>query len=100
MGNAVMRYQTKPEAADQNEQLVAKVFAELAEKKPAGLRYASFRLADGVTFVHIVSTEGDGDPLSDIAAFKEFRRNFNDRVVGEPERSSGELVGSYEFLTH
>ena len=30
---------------------VEAVFDELAESRPAGLRYASYRLADGVSFV-------------------------------------------------
>jgi hypothetical protein len=45
----VIRYRTKPERAEENEHLIRDVFAELAEENPEGLRYAAFRLADGVT---------------------------------------------------
>jgi hypothetical protein len=41
----VIRYRTKPEHADENERLVRAVFAELVEEDPAGLHYATFRLA-------------------------------------------------------
>lgn len=34
----------------------------MAADDPGGLRYATFRLADGVTFVHIAITEGKDNP--------------------------------------
>jgi hypothetical protein len=35
--------------------------------RPSGLRYASFKLADGVSFMHIVSHERNGhNPLSEL----------------------------------
>jgi hypothetical protein len=91
MSAAVIRYQTRPEAADENQRLIENVFAELAVKTPAGLRYNSFRLADGVTFVHVV----DGDGLADVPAFQEFQRGFEQRLAGELTREEARLVGSY-----
>jgi len=93
----VVRYRTTPEAAERNQALVRQVFAELNRERPEGLRYAAFRLADGVSFVHVVSIEGDTDPLSRSAAFAEFRRGLGDRLAGPPEPSSATLVGSYRF---
>jgi hypothetical protein len=95
----VMRYKTKPEAAEENQRLIAEVFAELAETKPEGLRYASFRLDDGVTFVHIVEFEGEHDPFSEVVAFKAFIDTFNDRLDGQAERPESSIIGSYRFLT-
>lgn len=60
----VIQYTTKPDAADENQRVVERVFAELADKKPDGLRYATFRLADGVTFVHVVQREEGSEALS------------------------------------
>ena len=91
MSSAVIRYRTKPEAADENQRLIEKVFAELAAEAPAGLTYSSFRLADGVTFVHVV----DGEGLPDLAAFQEFQRTFADRVATGPDREDATLIGSY-----
>lgn len=91
MSSAVVRYQTKPEAADENQRLIEKVFAELATAAPDGLRYNSFRLADGVTFVHVA----DGEGLTDLAAFQEFQRNLPDRLAAGPTREDATLVGSY-----
>ncbi|MFE3457152.1 hypothetical protein ACFXKD_06370 [Nocardiopsis aegyptia] len=91
MSTAVIRYRTKPEAAEENQRLVEDVFAELAATAPAGLRYSAFRLADGVTFVHVV----DGEGLAELAAFQAFQRALGDRVVAGPTREGATLVGSY-----
>ena len=91
MSTSVIRYRTKPEAADENQRLIEKVFSELAAAAPPGLRYSSFRLADGVTFVHVV----DGEGLSELPAFQEFQRTFGDRVAVSPVREDATLVGSY-----
>jgi hypothetical protein len=91
MSTAVIRYQTKPEAADENQRLIEKVFAELAAAAPAGISYASFRLADGVTFVHVV----DGDGLTDLPAFQEFQHGLTDRLDGEVVREDGTRIGAY-----
>jgi hypothetical protein len=93
----IVRYRTRPEAAEENQRLVEKVFAELGADDPGGLRYATFRLADGVSFVHVVVHEGDDDPLGDSAAFAAFQQGIGDRVAGPPEAEAATLVGSYRF---
>lgn len=94
----VIRYETRADAADENQRLVEGVFAELAEAAPDGVRYAAFRLADGVTYVHVVQQEGEGDALTGLAAFVEFQREARARMTGPPERGTATLVGSYRFL--
>jgi hypothetical protein len=91
MSTAVIRYRTKPEAADENQRLIEDVFAELAVKAPQGLQYTSVRLADGITFLHLVIGEG----LTGLPAFQEFQRDFGARVVGPPERTEFTVVGTY-----
>jgi hypothetical protein len=96
MGSAVIvRYQTRPEAAEENQRLVEQVYAELARDDPGGLRYATFRLADGVTFVHIGIHEGEVNPLPQTAAFVEFQRGIGDRCVVPPAPMAATLVGAY-----
>jgi hypothetical protein len=94
----VVRYETRPEAADENQRLVERVYAELARDDPGGLRYATFRLADGVTFVHVAVHEGDDNPLSRTAAFGEFQRGISERCAVQPVASGATLVGAYRFL--
>ncbi|MGZ3667898.1 MAG: hypothetical protein ACXVDA_25815 [Ktedonobacterales bacterium] len=94
----VIRYTTRPEAADENQRLVEQVYAELARNDPSGLHYATFRLADGVSFAHVAVTEGEVNPLAQTAAFAEFQRGIGERCIEPPVVSEAALVGSYRFL--
>ena len=93
----VIRYQMRPDSTEENKALIQKVFAELAAKRPEGLRYAAFRLADGVTFVHVGTVSGEGNPLAETEAFQEFGKAFGDRVAVEPDRAGAEIIGAYGF---
>ncbi|MEV4889220.1 hypothetical protein AB0K48_07520 [Nonomuraea sp. NPDC055795] len=95
----VVKYQVKEDAAEANQHLVEGVFEQLNAEDPGGMRYATLRLADGVTFVHIALIEGDDDPLSRSSAFRRFQEGLGDRVVGGPGRTAATLVGAYRFLT-
>jgi hypothetical protein len=97
MSIRIVRYQTRPEAAEENQRLVERVFAELNAEDPGGVRYASFRLADGVSFVHVVVHEGEEDPLGASAAFAEFQKGIGERVTGPPQADAATVVGSYHF---
>ena len=101
MGAVVVRYTTKPERADENQALVEKVFAELAESATPGIHYATFRLSDGVTFVHVarVDTEDGSNPLNTTAAFQAFVANIGDRCEeGQgPLALDASVVGSHNF---
>ncbi len=92
---AIVRYRTRPEAADENARLVEEVYAALAETDPGGLRYATYRLADGVTFVHVARFAGAQNPLTTLPAFAEFQRELAQRCVEQPAPSAATLVGSY-----
>jgi hypothetical protein len=93
--SVIVRYKTRADAADENQRLVERVFAELARDDPGGLRYATFRLSDGVTFVHVSTVEGEANPLQKVSAFAEFQREIGDRCVEPPAPSDATLVGSY-----
>jgi hypothetical protein len=99
MSVTIVRYRTKPERAEENQALIEKVFGELGTDHPAGLRYASFRLADGVSFVHVASVETDdgANPLTTTSAFPEFLREIGDRLDEGPSASDATVVGSYRF---
>ena len=65
----MVSYKLKPERVAENERLASDVYEALREARPAGLRYATFRLGDGVSFVHIVShDEPDGTNALTLAA--------------------------------
>ena len=96
----MVRYKVKPEAADENVRLVENVYQELADRKPAGLQYATLRLADGVSFVHIALIESDTGPtpLAEIPAFIEFQRELAQRCEEQPVAVGATVVGSYRFF--
>src|ERR1700743_3733232 len=94
----VIRYRTKPEHADENARLVRGVFAELAEEQPDGLQYATFRLGDGVSFVHVAVTDGDENPLASSPAFAAFQAAIADRCVEGPDPVDATVIGNFNLL--
>ena len=96
MKNTVVRYQVKPGREEENAELVRAVYRELAELEPEGFRYATYRLEDGRSFVHVASQEGDREsPLPGLAAFQRFQEAIRERLEWGPEASSAELVGRF-----
>jgi hypothetical protein len=93
----VVRYQTTPEGADENERLVRAVFAELAASNPGKLQYASFRLDDGVSFLHVAVVDGDVNPLNSSPAFSDFQADLKERCAAPPNPVRASVIGSYGF---
>jgi acyl dehydratase len=91
----VVRYRTRPEAADENARLVEGVYAELADVAPADFHYTTYRLADDVTFVHVAVVDGPVNPLTSLPAFAEFQRELGQRCAEGPVPSDATVVGSY-----
>lgn len=98
MQQSLIRYRTKPEQAAANEKLVRAVFAELHDTAPDGLSYATFKLADQVTFIHLVRSDGEPSPLLAVKAFGEFQAGAADRFDQQPAREELTEVGSYRMF--
>jgi hypothetical protein len=93
----MVRYKTSEAQAAENEALVRNVFEELRLRAPAGLRYASYRLADGVTFVHLATLDSaDDNPLTALPAFKTFQQELRARCVEPPVVTELSAIGCYE----
>jgi Antibiotic biosynthesis monooxygenase len=97
MRRVMVRYEVKPGRAAENEELVRAVYDELRRTAPAGLRYATFRLEDGVSFVHLAETEDGRNPLADVEAFARFQAGIADRCVHQPVVTQLHEVGSFRF---
>ena len=95
MRQVMVRYKVKPDRVEENEQLVRAVYDELAATRPAGLRYATFRLDDGVSFVHLASVEGEHNALAESEAFARFQADVRDRCEELPVVTELHEVGSY-----
>lgn len=99
MGQIMVRYKVKPEYAAENEALARTVYEELQRVAPTGLRYATFALDDGVSFVHLASHDGDGEsPLSSVPAFRAFLENINDRCEEPPHQVVLRSIGAYGLI--
>jgi len=99
MKKVMVRYRVKPDKSEENINLIKKVFEELKSKLPKGLKYASFVLPDGVSFVHIASVETNDEtnPLSMTEAFKTFQKEIKERCEVPPEAVELDEIGSYSF---
>jgi hypothetical protein len=97
MKRTLIRYKTKPEAADRNAGLIAKVFEELKAAKPDGLRYLSLRLDDD-SFVHFVEAEDGANLLQKLEAFQAFQSGIRERCVEPPQARGVAIVGNYRML--
>jgi hypothetical protein len=94
----IIRYKIKPTQVARHEELDRAVHDELARSRPAGLRYATFRLDDGVSFLHLVQEAEDAtDSLPSVAAFNEFRADLRERCDEVPVRAELTIVGAYEL---
>jgi len=101
MEQIIVRYKVKPERVAENEELVRAVYAELGEKGPTTFHYATFKLADGVSFVHVSTNDADDrqSPLPELVAFKRFQENIDERCDERPIASSAVEIGSYRWIS-
>jgi hypothetical protein len=100
MKRVMVRYRVKADRAAENRRHVEAVFAELARDRPEGIRYATFALEDGVSFVHLASIEtaDGGNPLLAVAAFRDFTAQIKDRCDEPPTTHTLDEVGSYRMF--
>lgn len=100
MDTTIIRYKVKANRVAENKAFIRAVFDELKHNEPEDLRYVSFCLADGVSFVHIsVVDPDDGEhPLQQSAAFSKFLGDIEDRCEEPPVASKVEIIGSYRLF--
>ena len=97
MKATVVRYQTKPERAAENQELIEAVFADLEQREPDGFTYTVFRLEDGVSFVHTVVEHDveESDSLLEVPAFQAFVAGIAERCDVPPVATGATVVGRY-----
>ena len=94
MRNVIVRYRLKPDRVAENEQLVRDVYLELARTNPGGIRYATYKLPDGVSFMHVASIDGE-NPLPGLVAFQAFTRAIAERCDEPPITTEVTAIGRY-----
>ena len=100
MKRTLVIYQTKAEATRDNERLIERVFKDLHDQAPEGVRYMALALDDG-SFVHLsmVDDAGGANPIVALDAFKAFQSGINERCAVPPHARGAKVVGNYRMLT-
>jgi hypothetical protein len=93
----VIQYTVRPESVTENQRLIEAVFEQLAVARPAGFQYAVVKLADGVTFAHVIT--GDRakarEGLGRLGAFQAFSEEGRQRWVEGTEPGEATVIGAF-----
>jgi hypothetical protein len=100
MRHTMVTYTVKPGREEENAALVRAVFEELAQTRPDGLRYAVFHLPDSRQFVHLYTDDGSTSGVQELASFKAFVADAEDRHEQPARSAEPELVGDYRTFDH
>ncbi len=94
MKTIMVQYKTKKAHADENAVLIRAVFKALHASAPSGFRYSSYRLEDGVSFVHLATVDAK-NPLISLPEFQAFQKDIKKRCSKQPVVTEASAVGSY-----
>lgn len=97
ISSVVVTYTVKPEAVAEHVRLIEAVFEQLRAEQHDNIEYKVMRLDDGVSFVHVstADTSDGSNPLTKLAAFREFGKDSADRVATTPVPTAADIIGSY-----
>ncbi|MFF8021581.1 hypothetical protein ACFZDJ_10705 [Streptomyces sp. NPDC007896] len=86
----------RPECVDELEAALRKMFTAIEAARPQGVRYASYRLPGGVTYLaELEIADGIENPLSAIQEFREFQAGLKDWPAAPPSAERFEVRGTY-----
>ena len=95
----MVRSKVKAESAGEVEAAVKAMFAAIEAARPQGVRYASCRLPDGVTYIALLQLEeGVENPLPSVPAFREFQENVKQWLAEPPTPEQLTIIGSYRLF--
>jgi len=99
MSVTVVRQKVKDDTISEAVAAVRTLFEALDRAHPAGVRYASTRVADTSTFVAMFElAEGSEDPRPAMPEFGRFLEQLKELVDGPPVIEQLEVVGSYNLF--
>ncbi|MGW0811219.1 hypothetical protein [Nonomuraea sp. NPDC002799] len=95
----MIRPKVKAASVDELEASIDRMFAAIERVKPDGVRYASCKLADGVTFVVLLALDdGIDNPLLAVPEFREFQENLREWIVEPPIPDELTVLGTYRLF--
>jgi quinol monooxygenase YgiN len=100
MQRVMVTYKVKTDRVQENEELVKAVYEELRQNNDPDIHYATFRLDDGQTFIHIAAfaSEDKRPILTESASFKAFQQNLGERCEVPPNPQKLNEVAAYNFV--
>lgn len=99
MSVLMVRAKVKERHVAEVEAAAEKMFAAIADAEPDGVRYASCKLADGVTFVVLLEVaDGVENPLLSLPAFSEYQEMLKGWIAEPPTPEQLTVVGSYRLF--
>lgn len=99
MSVMLLRAKVKVERVADVEAAVRTMFSAIEQAQPRGVRYASCRLPDGVTFVILLELdEGIENPLPAILEFREFQEGLKHWLAEPPLPEQLTVIGSYNLF--
>src|SRR4051812_40127579 len=100
MNVITVRATLKEEHVAEAEAAVRRMFAAIEGEGLEGIRYASVKLEDGVTFLALLEVEdGVENPLPGLPEAQEFYARLPEWYVGTPEVGPGTVIGSYRLFS-
>lgn len=94
----MIRAKVKAESVEAVESSAKAMFAALERAQPRGVRYASSKLADGVTFVIVLALEESNNPLPAIPEFRAFQDGLKGWLAEPPVSEQLTVIGSYNLF--
>ena len=100
MNVLTVRAKLKEEHVAEAEAAVKRMFAAIERERLEGIRYASIKLEDGVTFLALLEVEeGVENPLLGLPEAREFYDRLPEWYVEPPEVGPGTPIGSYRLFS-
>jgi hypothetical protein len=95
-----VRAKVKEEHVAEAEAAVQRMFAAIEREGLEGIRYASIRLEDGVTFLALLEIEdGAENPLPSLPEAQEFYASLPGWYAEPPEVGPGTVIGTYRLFS-
>jgi hypothetical protein len=99
MSVRMVRAKIKADKAAELEKAAKEMFTAIEAAQPQGVRYASCKLPDGVTYVILLGLDDDeNNPLSSVPAFRDFQENLKTWIAEPPVVEELTPVGSYRLF--
>ena len=93
--HVTIAYRVRPERVAEHLALLGAVFDELGSTRPDGVRWDSYRLGDGTSFLDVASLRGGGR-LSRLGSWSAYRSTLDERCDEPPVLTELALLGRYD----